>query len=101
MQAADLGPVPPSQRTQTSVDLFLIFAGANIVTTTLQTGAALAAAGPTGILALPVLAGGIVIGSLLVAALAPIGPRLGVPSIIAARAVFGLRGRASSRRSST
>jgi nucleobase:cation symporter-1, NCS1 family len=92
MQAADLGPVPSAERTQSPVDLFLIFAGANIVTTTLQAGAALAAGGPTGSMALVVLGSGVVAGSLLVAALAPVGPRLGVPSIIAARAVFGLRG---------
>ncbi len=41
MQAADLGPVPAEARTQSPLDLFLIFAGANIVATTLVTGASL------------------------------------------------------------
>ena len=44
MQAADLGPVPDAEKTQTPVDLFLIIAGANLVATTLQTGASLAPA---------------------------------------------------------
>ena len=41
MDAADLSPVPEAQRTQSPVDLFLIFAAANVVATTMQTGAAL------------------------------------------------------------
>src|SRR5512140_2984686 len=44
MKAADLGPVPDSEKTQSPVDLFLIVAGANLVATTLQTGASLAPA---------------------------------------------------------
>ena len=44
MQAADLGPVPDAEKTQSPVDLFLIIAGANLVATTLQTGASLAPA---------------------------------------------------------
>ncbi len=44
MQAADLGPVPEAEKTQSPVDLFLIIAGANLVATTLQTGASLAPA---------------------------------------------------------
>ncbi len=93
MQAADLGPVPDSEKTQSSVDLFLIFAGANIVATTLQTGASLVPA--FGLReALLLVAGGTVLGSALVAALAPLGPRLSVPSVIACRAALGLRGAA-------
>ena len=34
MQAVQIGPVPAGERTQFSFDLFLIFAGANIVATT-------------------------------------------------------------------
>jgi purine-cytosine permease-like protein len=91
MQAADLGPVPDSEKTQTPVDLFLIIAGANLVATTLQTGASLAPA--FGIRQAAVLAAsGIVLGTLLVASLTPLGPRLGVPSVIACRAALGLRG---------
>lgn len=93
MQAADLGPVPPDQRRQSAFDLFLIFAGANIVATTLQTGATIASAFGIGqAMALIVMAA--LLGSALVAALAPLGPRLGVPSIIAARDPLGFRGAA-------
>jgi purine-cytosine permease-like protein len=41
VDAADLSPVPEAQRTQSAFDLFLIFAAANVVATTMQTGAAL------------------------------------------------------------
>ena len=91
MQAADLGPVPDSEKTQTPVDLFLIIAGANLVATTLQTGASLAPAFGLRQAALLAVAG-IVLGTALVAALTPLGPRLGVPSVIACRAALGLRG---------
>lgn len=94
MQAAQLGPVAPHERTQSAFDLFLIFAGANIVATTLQVGATLAG-GHAPRTSLALIASGTVFGSLLVAALAPVGPRLGVPSIVAARAVLGLRGAAA------
>jgi purine-cytosine permease-like protein len=91
MNAADINPVPDAGRTQTALDLFLIFAGANIVATTMQVGASLAAgylAGTT----MTLIAVGALAGSALVASLAPIGPRLGVPSVIAARAALGIRG---------
>jgi purine-cytosine permease-like protein len=91
MQAADIRPVPLNQRTQTPFDLFIIFAGANIVATTLQVGASLATDMPRWA-AMTVIGLGALLGSLLVAALAPIGPRLGVPSIIAVRAALGIRG---------
>ena len=91
MQAADLGPVPDSEKTQSPVDLFLIIAGANLVATTLQTGASLAPAFGLKQAALLVM-GGVVLGSGLVAALTPLGPRLGVPSVVACRAALGLRG---------
>jgi purine-cytosine permease-like protein len=91
MQAADLGPIPDSEKTQSPVDLFLIIAGANLVATTLQTGASLAPAFGLRQAAL-LAAGGIVLGTALVAALTPLGPRLGVPSVVACRAALGLRG---------
>ncbi len=91
MDAADLSPIPESQRTQPAVDLFLIFAAANVVATTLQTGAVLASRyGSTDATALVVA--GAVFGALLVALLAPVGSRFGVPSMIAARAPLGFRG---------
>ena len=91
MQAADLGPVPDAEKTQSPVDLFLIIAGANLVATTLQTGASLAPA--FGLRQAALLVGaGVVLGTALVAALTPLGPRLGVPSVVACRAALGLRG---------
>ena len=91
MDAADLSPIPESQRTQPAFDLFLIFAAANVVATTLQTGAVLGSRyGSTDAVVLVV--SGAVFGSLLVALLAPVGSRSGVPSMIAARAPLGLRG---------
>jgi purine-cytosine permease-like protein len=91
MNPADLAPVPPARRTQPAFDLFLIFAGANVVATTLVTGASLAGSFPART-ALALIAAGAVGGAALVAALAPIGPRLGTPSIVAARAALGRRG---------
>lgn len=91
MQAAELGPVAPGERTQSPFTLFLIFVGANIVATTLQVGASLTPA--FGLREALVLIGvGSVAGAALVAALSPIGQRLGVPSVVAARAALGLRG---------
>lgn len=91
MNAVDIGPVSPADRRQSPFDLFLIFAGANIVATTLQTGASLVPAfGLADAMSLVMV--GTVLGSALVALLARLGPRLGVPSVIAARAALGLRG---------
>ena len=91
MQAADLQPIRAEDQTQSASDLFLIFAGANIVATTLQVGATLA--GSFGLRpAMAIIAAGAVIGAALVAVLAPLGPRLRVPSIIACRAPLGFSG---------
>src|SRR5687768_17218166 len=91
MDAADLSPVPESQRTQPASDLFLIFAAANVVATTLQTGAVLGARyGGAHVIVLVVA--GACFGALLVALLAPVGSRSGLPSMIAARAPLGYRG---------
>lgn len=90
MHSADLGPVAERDQTQRPLDLFLIFVGANIVATTLQIGASLPnlAFGP----AVAVIACGALAGALLVAILAPVGSRLRVPSIVAARAALGYNG---------
>jgi purine-cytosine permease-like protein len=93
MDPVQLGPVAPHQRTQPPLDLFLIFAGANIVATTLVTGASLAGTF-TARTGLGLILAGTLIGSALVAALAPVGPRLGAPSIVSARAALGHRGSA-------
>src|SRR6186713_2531334 len=91
MRAVNLDPVKDDEQTQRPFDLFLIFVGANIVATTLQVGASLPASF-TLRGALAVIAAGAVGGAALVAALAPIGTRLRVPSIVAARAALGFSG---------
>ncbi len=91
MDAADLSPVPETARTQSPIDLFLIFAAANVVATTMQTGAALGSR-YTGSAAIGIAMAGAVFGAALVAMLAPIGSRTGLPSMIAARAPLGYRG---------
>ncbi len=91
MQAADLTPVAADAQTQSGWDLFLIFAAANIVATTLQVGASLGGVTAPGQM-LGVVAVGAVLGAGLVAALAPMGSRLGVPSMVASRAVLGHTG---------
>jgi purine-cytosine permease-like protein len=91
MDPVHLDPVAPPERTQPAFDLFLIFAGANIVATTLVTGASLSGSFSTRA-ALALIAAGSLLGSALVAALAPIGSRLGTPSVVAARAALGRHG---------
>jgi NCS1 family nucleobase:cation symporter-1 len=91
VDAADLSPVPEAHRTQSPFDLFLIFAAANVVATTMQTGAALGLRYGAGG-AIGVALAGATFGALLVATLAPVGSRSGVPSMIAARAPLGYRG---------
>jgi len=91
VNAADIAPVRPEAQTQSSVDLFLIFVGANVVATTFQVGASLASS--FSLRASMLLIGvGSVAGAALVAALAPIGSRLRVPSVIAARPALGIQG---------
>lgn len=93
VEAAGLDPVPASERTQPAFDLFLIFAAANVVATTLQTGAALGVGyGNVPLAAAGLVVVGAVFGAMLVALLAPVGSRSGVPSMIAARAPLGLNG---------
>lgn len=91
MDAADLAAVPESQRQQSPIDLFLIFAAANVVATTMQTGAALGSRYADG-QAIVIAVAGAMFGAMLVAVLAPIGSKSGVPSMIAARAALGYRG---------
>ena len=91
MNAADLEPIPPEGRTQSAADLFLIFAGANVVATTFITGASVKA-GLSFASALAIIAAGSVVGSFLVGLLAPVGSKWGVPTIIALRAPLGRPG---------
>lgn len=91
MNAADIGPIASAERRQPPLDLLVIFACANTVATTFQTGASLVPAFSLGA-SLGLIAIGAVGGSLLIAALSAVGPRLGVPSVIASRAALGTRG---------
>ena len=91
MSAVDLQPIPDREKTQSATDLFLIFAGANIVATTFITGATLKS-GMSFPLALGMITVGSLIGAALVALLAPVGSIWGVPSIIALRAPLGRQG---------
>ncbi|MGQ0734458.1 MAG: cytosine permease [Acidobacteriota bacterium] len=91
MRAVDLSPIRDDEQTERPFDLFLIFVGANIVATTLQVGASLPSSFTLRV-ALAVIAVGAIGGAGLVAALAPIGTRLRVPSIVATRAALGLSG---------
>ena len=91
MNAADIGPITPEEQQQSPIDLFLIFVGANVVATTFQVGASLAAAFTVRAATLLIIVGSAA-GGALVAILAPIGSRLRVPSVIAARPALGFRG---------
>lgn len=91
MGPVDLAPIAPEDQTSRPLDLFLIFVGANIVATTLQVGASLPASF-TLRTSLTVIGIGAVAGALLTAALAPVGSRLRVPSIVATRAALGTSG---------
>lgn len=90
VESVELGAVAKDHQTQSASDLFLIFAGANIVATTLQMGTYLPAFSLTT--AMLVIAAGSIGGALLVAVLAPIGSSLRVPSIVATRAALGFHG---------
>lgn len=89
----DLSPVPLSERTASVLDVALLFAGANIVTTTLVTGGALGTSHPWREVLLTVGVG-ILVGTLPIALLARLGPRYGLPSMVLLRSVFGTLGAA-------
>jgi len=91
VQAADIAPIAPGAQTQSTFDLFLIFVGANVVATTFQVGASLASSFSMAT-TIALIAAGSVAGAALVAALAPLGSRLRVPSVIAARPALGFTG---------
>jgi purine-cytosine permease-like protein len=91
VNAADIRPATTAEQTQSTLDLFLIFVGANVVATTFQVGASLAKSFSVPA-SMTLVAVGSVAGAALVAALAPLGPRLRVPSIIASRPALGFVG---------
>jgi len=91
VHAADIAPGRLVAQPQSSAGLFLSSVGANVVATTFQVGASLASS--FSVRASILLIGvGSVAGAALVAALAPIGSRLRVPSVIAARPALGIQG---------
>ncbi len=69
----------------------LLFAGANVVSTTLVTGGSLGVAAPWSTILIAVL-GGVLLGTIPIALLARLGPRFGLPSMVLLREVFGERG---------
>ena len=89
----DLSAVPPDERRASVLDVLLLFAGANIVTTTLVTGGSLAPAFSFAQSCLLILAG-LVVGTLPLAWLARLGPRFGLPSMVVLRHPFGRGGSA-------
>jgi len=89
----ELDPIPTSRRTASLGDVVLLFAGANIVTTTLVTGGALIP-GYSFRQALWIIALGVLIGTLPIAFLARLGPRFGLPSMVVLRHPFGRYGAA-------
>jgi NCS1 family nucleobase:cation symporter-1 len=91
VNAADIQPVEPSAQRQSLFDLFLIFIGANVVATTFQTGASLASSFSVR-QSMAIIGAGSIVGSAFVAVLAPLGPRLRVPSVIAVRPALGIAG---------
>ena len=91
MKAADIQPIEPAAQTQPLFDLFLIFIGANVVATTFQVGSSLAASFSLRA-SLALIAVGSIVGAAFVAVLAPLGPRLRVPSVIAVRPALGIKG---------
>ena len=87
----DLGPVPHERRTASVLDVLLVFAGANIVTTTLVTGGSVgnAFSWPRTVLVIVI---GTLAGVALLALLARLGPRFGLPTMVLLRQPFGDRG---------
>ncbi|REJ85459.1 MAG: hypothetical protein DWQ36_11840 [Acidobacteria bacterium] len=90
----ELTSIPSHQRTASTLDVALLFAGANVVSSTLITGATLGAA-TTLDRALAALLLGLVVGTLPLAVLARTGPRYGLPSMVLLRGPFGRLGAAT------
>ncbi|MEE8277235.1 MAG: cytosine permease, partial [Thermoanaerobaculia bacterium] len=90
----DLSPIPAERRTASFQDVLLLFAGANIVSTTLVTGGSLAE-GFSLAQALVLIAVGIVVGTAPIGLLAALGPRYGLPSMVLLRHPFGRVGAAA------
>ncbi|HKI87348.1 MAG TPA: cytosine permease, partial [Thermoanaerobaculia bacterium] len=90
----DLEPIAPERRTASFWDVLLLFAGANVVTTTLVTGGSLAPAFSFKQAVLLVIVG-TAVGTVPIAVLARLGPRYGLPTMVLLRHPFGRRGAAT------
>ena len=88
----DLTPIPDRQRSAGVIDVALLFAGANVVTSTLVTGGALGTMNLGGAERLGAMLVGVLLGTLPIALLARLGPRTGLPSMVLLRRPFGHRG---------
>lgn len=91
----DLDPIPNARRSAGVVDVALLFAGANVVTSTLITGGALGTMNLVGPTRLAAMLCGVLLGTLPIALLARLGPRTGLPSMVLLRRPFGRRGAAA------
>jgi hypothetical protein len=76
LNPVEIGPAPEAERTQSPLDLFLIWAGADIVATTFVVGASLAGSFDT-FTALLLIGVGSLAGAAMVASLAPARPAPG------------------------
>jgi purine-cytosine permease-like protein len=90
----ELEPIPQERRRASWLDTAVVFAGANIVATTLATGGTLALVA-SGAAAPWALAAGLLVGTLPTAILARLGPRTGLPSMVLLRQPFGTSGAAA------
>ena len=88
----DLNPLPDSQRRAGIIDVALLFAGANVVTSTLITGGTLGTLGLSAPARIAAMFCGVLLGTLPIALLARLGPRTGLPSMVLLRRPFGRRG---------
>ena len=90
----DLEPIAAERRTASFWDVLLLFAGANIVTTTLVTGGSLAPAFSFR-QAIALVVVGTIVGTVPIALLARLGPRFGLPTMVLLRHPFGRQGAAA------
>lgn len=90
-QGLSLQPVPLQDRKARLLDVALIWAGANIVASTLVTGGTLGVAFPltTSVI---LLLSGVFVGSGALAFLARLGPRYGLPTMVVIAHPFGIFG---------
>ena len=91
----DLQAVPSDERSASTLDVALIFAGANVVTSTLITGGTLGLMGGSFWQLVAIAMVGVLVGTLPIAVLARLGPRTGLPTMVLLRRPFGSAGAAA------